>query len=178
MNILIRQAVSPDIEYLSKFEHCVKSDCVWQMSQLMNDGQIQTVFNETHLPREMRVSYPHSPDTLESRWKNYSIILVACVDKAPVGYVSISGLYSPDMVWVNDLVVDEIWRRNGIATSLFHAARDWGLARKYQRITLEMSSKNFPAISLAKKSGFEFTGYNDNYFSNNDIALFFSRYLK
>ena len=79
---------------------------------------------------------------------------------------------------MNDLVVDELWRRKGIASSLFQAVRDWGLARKYSRITLEMSSKNYPAICLAKKLGFEFTGFNDNYFFNNDIALFFSRLLK
>jgi len=178
MNVMIRQAVSPDIEYLSRFDHCVKSDCVWQMSQSSNEGQIQTIFNETHLPREMRLTYPRSPDTLESRWKNYSSVLVACVDKAPVGYASLSTLWAPEMIWVNDLVVDELWRRKGIASSLFQAVRDWGLARKYTRIMLEMSSKNFPAICLAKKLGFEFTGFNDNYFFNNDIALFFSRLLK
>jgi GNAT superfamily N-acetyltransferase len=148
------------------------------MSQSSNEGQIQTIFNETHLPREMRLTYPRSPDTLELRWKNYSSVLVACVDKAPVGYASLSTLWAPEMIWVNDLVVDELWRRKGIASSLFQAVRDWGLARKYTRIMLEMSSKNFPAICLAKKLGFEFTGFNDNYFFNNDIALFFSRLLK
>jgi GNAT superfamily N-acetyltransferase len=178
MNVLIRQAVSPDIEYLTKFDHCIKTDCVWQMSQSINETQIQTIFNETHLPREMKLTYPRSPDTLENRWKNYSSVLVACVDKAPVGYASVSAFFSPEMIWVDDLVVDELWRRKGIASLLFQAVKDWGLARKYMRITLEMSSKNYPAISLAKKLGFEFTGYNDNYFYNNDIALFFSRLLK
>ncbi len=178
MNILIRQAVSPDIEFLSRFDHCVKSDCVWQMSQSNADGQIQTIFNETHLPREMRLTYPRSPDTLEARWKNYSSVLVACIDKAPVGYATLSTIFSPEMIWVADLVVDELWRRKGIASSLYQAIRDWGLARKFTRVMLEMSSKNYPAICLARKLGFEFTGFNDNYFYNNDIALFFSRFLK
>jgi len=178
MNVMIRQAVSPDIEYLSRFDHCVRTDRVWQMSQSMNESQIQTLFNETQLPREMRLTYPRSPDSLDTRWKNYSSILVACVEKSPVGYASINGLFSPEMIWVNDLVVDELWRRKGVASSLFQAVRDWGLDRKYARITLEMSSKNYPAICLAKKLGFEFTGFNDNYFFNNDIALFFSRLLK
>ena len=178
MNIMIRQAVSPDIDYLAHFDHCVKSDCVWQMSQSINEGQIQTNFIETHLPREMRLRYPRSSDSLEIRWKNYSSILIACIDKAPVGYASINAMFSPEMILMNDPVVDELWRQKGIATSLFHAVRDWGLARNYSRIMLEMSSKNFPAICFAKKLGFEFSGYNDNYFSNNDIALFFSRFLK
>jgi GNAT superfamily N-acetyltransferase len=178
MNVMIRQAVSPDIDYLARFEHCVKSECVWQMSQNVTDGQTQTIFTETHLPREMRVVYPRSPDTLENRWKNYASLLVACLDNAPVGYVSINVLFAPDLIWINDLVIDEIWRRKGIAMSLFQAVRDWGMARKYMRVMLEMSSKNYPAICYSKKLGFEFTGYNDSYFSNNDIALFFSRNLK
>ena len=78
----------------------------------------------------------------------------------------------------DDLVVDEYWRRKGVATALYYAARDWGLARKNLRITLELSSKNYPAICFSRKHGFEFTGFNDNYFNNNDIALFFSRLLK
>jgi len=177
-NVLIRQAVSPDIELLSRFEHCVRSDHVWQMSQSNNEGQISTSFFETHLPREMRLTYPRNPDSLTERWKDYSSVLVGCIDNAPVGYISFSGHISPDMVWVKDLVVDELWRRKGVASALFLAAREWGLARNYFRMTLEMSSKNYPAICFARKHNFEFTGFNDNYFNNNDIALFFSRLLK
>ena len=176
--ILIRQAVSPDIEILSRFDHCVKSNYVWQMNQTIIDEKISTVFFETRLPREIRLSYPRSPDTLEERWKNYSSILVACIEKAPVGYISFNTVFLPDMVWVKDLVVDDLWRRKGVATSLYFAARDWGISRKFLRMTFEISSKNYPAICFARKHSFEFTGFDDNYFYNNDIALFFSRLLK
>lgn len=177
-NVMIRQAVSPDIDFLSRFEHCVKSEYVWQMNQSSIDGQISTSFFETRLPREMRLTYPRNPETLEDRWKNYSTVLVGCIDNAPVGYITLSAFMAQDMVWVKDLVVDEFWRRKGVATALYYAARDWGLARKNLRITLELSSKNYPAICFSRKHGFEFTGFNDNYFNNNDIALFFSRLLK
>jgi GNAT superfamily N-acetyltransferase len=177
-NVLIRQAVSPDIDVLSRFEHCVKSDYVWQMNQSSQDGQISTTFFETRLPREMRLAYPRNPDTLEERWKNYSTVLVGCVDNAPIGYITLSAFITQDMVWVKDLVVDELWRRKGVGSALYFSARNWGMARKYHRITLELSSKNYPAICFSRKHGFEFTGFNDNYFNNNDIALFFSRLLK
>jgi GNAT superfamily N-acetyltransferase len=178
MNILIRHAVLPDVEELTRLEHCVKTENVWQMSQSISDGSVQTVFMETHLPREMRLTYPRTPDTLERRWKDYVAILVACVEKAPVGYATLAGHVVPDLLWIYDLVVDEIWRRKGVATALFHAIRDWSLPRGYARVMLEMTSKNYPAICFARSHKFEFTGYNDNYFINNDIALFFSRFLK
>ena len=176
--ILVRKAVSPDIELLSKFEHAVKTDCVWQMMQQNDSGKIITTFSETHLPREMRLTYPKSPDTLLERWKNYSVVLAACMQNVPVGYAALNGSFSNQILWVKDLVVDELWRRKAIATTLIQSVNDWGKPRGYSRIILEMSSKNHPGISLAKKCGFDYSGFSDAYFNNNDIALFFTRFIK
>ncbi len=176
--ILVRQAVSPDIERLAQFDHTVKTDCVWQMMQSTEAGQIMTAFNENHLPRQMRLTYPRSPETLLERWKDYSCVLVACLENKPAGYLTINASFSPEILWIKDLVVDELWRRKTVATTLIQAANDWGSARQYRRMTIETSSKNYPAISLAKKCGFEYAGFNDNFFGNNDIALFFSRFIK
>ncbi len=176
--ILVRPAVSPDIEVLTRFDHTVRTSRVWQMNQNMGEYEIRTGFKEAELPREMRIQYPHSPEILLSRWKDYSIILVGCIDNAPVGYLTMSTLFAPEMVWVKDLVINEGWRRKGIGTTLIQAGADWAKARKFFRMTVEMSSKNYPAISMAKKIGFEYSGFNDNYFMNNDIAIFFARYLR
>ena len=43
------------------------------------------------------------------------------------------------------------------------------------QLVLEMQSKNYPAICLAIKLGFEFCGYNDRYYQNQDIVLFFAK---
>jgi GNAT superfamily N-acetyltransferase len=176
--ILIRPAVSPDIENLSRFDHTVRTSRVWQMNQDIGEMEIQTGFKETALPRDMRIKYPRSPETLLNRWKDYSSILVGCIDNAPVGYITLSTLFASEMVWVKDLVVHEQWRKKGIATTLIRAATDWAIARKFYRMTIEMSSKNYPAISLVKKLGFEYSGFNDNYFRNNDLAIFFVRFLR
>lgn len=176
--ILVRKAVSPDIELLAKFDHSVKTECVWQMMQSSEEGRIVTSFVENHLPREMRLTYPKSPDTLLERWKTYSDVLIACINKVPVGYIAFDAAFSPELIWIKDLVVDELWRRKSVASALVQSINEWGLARNYRRLTVEMSSKNYPGICLVKKCGFEFAGFNDNYFNNNDIALFFSRFIK
>jgi len=176
--ILVRPAVSPDIENLSRFDHSGRTSRVWQMNQDVGEAEIRTGFKETTLPRDMRIKYPRSPETLLNRWKDYSLILVGCIDHAPVGYITLSTMFAPEMVWVKDLVVQEGWRRKGIATTLIRAATDWAIARKFFRMTIEMSSKNYPAISLVKKLGFEYSGFNDNYFKNNDLAIFFARFLR
>ena len=175
--IKIRKAVSPDIELFTRFNHSVKTDRVWQMSQSENPGKIATSFVEVRLPREAKLAYPRSPDSLNRSWKDFSVVLTACTEGGPVAYLSINSINSSESIWIKDLVVDEPWRKQGIASSLFRAANEWGKSRGYLRATLEMASKNYPAICLARKLGFEFSGFNDQYLEKNDIALFFSRYL-
>lgn len=175
--VTIRKAVSPDIEKLTQFDHTVTTDRVWQMSQNIDPQKISTFFNETKLPREMKLSYPRSPESLLTRWKDYSMLLTACADEVPVAYLSINTFFSTEMIWIKDLIVDREWRRRGIATTLFRAASEWGKSRNFVRATMEMASKNYPGICLARKLGFEFAGFNDHYLENNDIVLFFSRYI-
>jgi ribosomal protein S18 acetylase RimI-like enzyme len=69
-------------------------------------------------------------------------------------------------------------RRQGVASALLGAAQDWASARSHRRLILEMQSKNVPGIRLAQKFGYEFCGYNDHYYLNQDVALFFAKALK
>ena len=77
-----------------------------------------------------------------------------------------------------DLVVASRYRRQGIASELVLAAQSWSVQRKNHRVLLEMPSKNNPAIRLAQKLGYEFCGYNDQYYETQDIALFFGRLIR
>jgi hypothetical protein len=50
--------------------------------------------------------------------------------------------------------------------------QEWGENHACRRIVLEMQPKNYPAIHMAQKMGFDLCGYNDLYYTNHDIALF------
>jgi ribosomal protein S18 acetylase RimI-like enzyme len=80
--------------------------------------------------------------------------------------------------WITDLVVSPRYRRQAIATLLLQSVQTWAVQRKNRRVLLEMSSKNNPAIRLAQKLGFEFCGYNDAYYEQQDITLFFGRFIR
>ena len=58
------------------------------------------------------------------------------------------------------------------------AAQSWAVERKDYRALFEMPSKNNPAIKLAQKLGYEFCGYNEQYYGTQDIALFFWRSIR
>ena len=176
--IEIRPAVSPDIIELIRLDHSCKTNYVWQMDRNINEGQFQITFREIRLPRPIQVPYPRLAESLEDEWQLASGVLVATHEGKQVGYTRLSENEEIQMVIIKDIVVDFLLRRQGIGIALILAAQNWAIQRNNRKIMFEMPSKNFPAIKLAFKLGFEFSGYNDSYYPNKDIALFFSRFLK
>lgn len=177
--IEIRPALASDLSSLVKIEHTYQSLYVWQMDRIVEDGQIVVNFRQTRLPRPMRVDYLGSHPLLnEDNWSRYQAVFVATVAQQAVGYLGLSDQFAPKTLWVTDCAVREDMRRQGIGTGLVLAAQEWAAEHGFRRAILEMQSKNHPAIQMARKLGYEFCGYNDHYFPNQDIALFFSRPLR
>ncbi len=110
-------------------------------------------------------------------WKKQAAFLVAHEEEEILGYVSLAIDMAPETLWVTSLAVKPLKRRQGIGTQLILAAQSWAKQNSHSRILLEMQSKNYPAIRFAQKLAFEFCGYNDRYYENQDIALFFAKHL-
>jgi RimJ/RimL family protein N-acetyltransferase len=176
--IEIRPAVTPDLNTLVEIDHSCQTEYVWQMDRIFEVGQLAVSFREIRLPHAIKVEYPHSTDQILENWKNATAILLASLAGEPVGYISLKDRLDSRSVWVLDLAVSEHHRRQGIATALLLSAEDWATRRRLRRIVLEMQSKNAAATRLALKLGFEFCGYNDQFYANQDIALFFSCLLR
>lgn len=176
--VQIRPAVPSDLAVLQALEHSCQSDYVWQMDLVRGEGQNGAVFREIRLPRPVTVRYPHAPLERSESWGMQAGVLAALAGDQLSGYVRIHDALLPGTAWILDLVVAPRFRRQGIGSALVLAAQAWGLDRGNSRAQLEMSSKNHPAVSLAQKLGYEFCGYNDHYYENQDIALFFTRLLR
>jgi ribosomal protein S18 acetylase RimI-like enzyme len=172
--LAIRPAVSSDIPELIALDHSYSTDHVWQMEFRREAEQVGATFREVRLPRPMRVAYPRDPARLADEWTRRSAILVAELAETRRGYLAITEGTAEGAGWVTDLVVGLRDRRQAVGTRLLGAAWDWCRQQGHRRIFLEMQSKNYPAIRLARKMGFVFAGYSDRYFANEDIALFFS----
>lgn len=170
----IRTAVLEDFQHLVALDHNYQTSYVWQMDRTFEEGQVSIFFREIRLPRSIKVEYPRNATTLLETL-GQSKILVALVENQLVGYACMKEQQANHSVRISDLVVDPQARRQGIATALVLAAEEFAAQRKFRVVLLEMQSKNFPAIRLANKLGFEFSGYSDHYYSSQDIALFFSR---
>jgi ribosomal protein S18 acetylase RimI-like enzyme len=174
----IRPAVISDLPLLTNLEHHYQTNRVWQMERSVSDDQVRVQFREISLPRSIRVEYPHQPNLTTTGNNTYSVVLVALMNNSPVGYISIWEQLASNAAWIRDLAVREPNRRRGVASALILAGQDWASRKRMKRVIIEMQSKNYPGIQLVKKLGFEFCGYNDNYFENQDIAILFSRPIK
>ena len=176
-DVNIRLAVATDLPRLMGLDHTSTSDYVWQLDLRKESGQVLAGFREVRLPRAVPVTYPRDPFALADEWAKRSATLIALAGDIPVGYTCLLEHSQATTVWVTDLVVDAGSRRQGVGSILLNAAQVWASSRSAQDIFVEMSSKNYPAIRLVQKFGFEFCGYNDHYYVTKDVALFFGRSL-
>lgn len=175
--IQIRPAIEADIPHLVSIDHHYTSEYAWQMDLVLDESQMAVNFRQIHLPRSVKVEYPRNPQSMLVDWKKRSGLLVALHKEEPVGYISLMLDIAPVTTWITDLVVVRHLRRQGIASALVLAGQDWARQRRTYRLVLEMQPKNHPAYCLAEKLGFAFCGYNDQYYINHDITLFFAKSL-
>jgi GNAT superfamily N-acetyltransferase len=175
---VVRPAVATDIQRLTALDHSSTSDYVWQLELRRETAQITATFREVRLPRTVDVKYPRDPSALSNEWTRRDVVLVALKDDILVGYACAVEEHAAAVAWVTDLVVMPEFRRQGGASALLTAVQDWALEKGVRRLILEMMSKNQACIRLAQKFGYEFCGYNDQYYPTQDVALFFGRALK
>ncbi len=178
MDIKFRSALSTDMIRLVGINHSCSSDYVWQLDLDKNLDEINVILREVRLPRSIQVQYPRAYHSLTDEWKKSANTLVALSKETPIGYIRFREQRTAESVWIIDFVVATEARKKGVATALIQYVENWAIERKNRQLFIEMSSKNHPAISLATKMGFEFSGYNDHYYATQDIALFFGKLLK
>lgn len=170
----IRNAISSDIPLLTQLDHGYSTDHVWQMGMRKDREETAISFREVRLPRAMRVTYPRDPQRLIDEWVLRTGVFIADQAGQPIGYIAFIDGPAPKSAWMTDVVVGLPDRRQGVARQLIVAGIEWCKNRKIELLFMEMQSKNYPAICLAKERGLRFSGYSDTYFPDQDIALFFS----
>ena len=105
------------------------------------------------------------------------MILVAAEAGEVRGYINQETQPDQASAWMHHLVVSPAYRRQGIGTALLgrgHSARP--PARLPHMMTV-VQSKNYPAIQFLGRQGFRFCGYNEQFYRNQDIGLYFVRGL-
>lgn len=173
----IRPAVSSDLPALIQFVHGCESTHTLQMDSNIDLDQFEVRFRKIRLPRSIKLEYPRNPEFLTNTWKKRVLFLVARIDTQRCGYLTMD-LIENRTGEVIDLVVDEPFRRQRVASTLLVAAQDWLRQNGKNQLRLELPIKNHAAIEMAEKLHFEFCGFMDRFFNNLEIAVFYSIKLR
>lgn len=176
--VQIRPAASADLPHVTALDHGYSTDYVWQMDARDENGQVAITFRPVRLPRSMRVAFPRDSQRLIEEWNRRVCFLVAEDEGHLKGYLNLTLTAAPETGWIADFAVDRRFRRSGVGSVLLAAAAHWARQNNLRRLILETQSKNYPAICFAQKHGMAFCGYNDRYYPNQDVALFFGMGLK
>ena len=204
--MIIRPATLPDLSACLALDANSQTDHVWQMDEREENGGRVVRFQTVRLPRVMYVSYPRERGDLLASWEGGATVLVTTESRAyergaeswvvEAPDVDLRGTEPPDEEpprvlaycqldacawqgagWISHLIVDRPHRRRGIATAMLQASKLWARKEGLHRLVVGVQTKNFPAICFCEKNGFAFCGYNDRYYKNRDIALFFTLWV-
>jgi ribosomal protein S18 acetylase RimI-like enzyme len=181
----IRPAELEDLEGCLNLDHSYLTDHVWQMDVQEGKLRVTVNFRTVRLPRPVHVKYPRDRDALAAEWHRRDCFLIATTEgtqgqetRPIAGYLTMGEQDWHKTGWVSNLVVAPEHRRKGIAGQLLRMGKEWARGAGLQRLLVETQTKNHPALCFLDKQGFSFCGYNDRYYANQDIALFFSLDLR
>jgi GNAT superfamily N-acetyltransferase len=177
---VIRDALVTDIQPCLGLDHTYDTDHVWQMTASEDSSQRQIIFKTERLPRTMEAAcVPHADRLRRSLAADHCFLVAARRDSAEVlGYLALRSDPSYDLAHIHDLIVSRPYRRHRIGTRLLNVARQWAREHNLKQLTIELQTKNHPAALFCQQAGLRFCGFNDHYFPNQDIAIFFCQTLR
>lgn len=178
---LIRDGLEDDIAGCLELDHQYSTDYVWQMMIDERPGHWQVTFNTQRLPRLLETV--HTPQANRLRLAAAAsdqcfLVAAARNDHSMLGYLTMRNDPVHSIALIQDVVVSQPFRGQRIGTRLIGVARQWAAEHQLSRFMIEVSTQNYPAIHFCQKLGFKFCGFNDHYFDNHDIAVFFSQSVR
>jgi GNAT superfamily N-acetyltransferase len=174
---LIRPALASDIEACLKLDHGLETQIIWQMTRREEAEGFQISFQTLRLPRPIRVEYPRNPQELRADLATLEGVLVAEAQGVILAYANLIMLQADKNACIRNLVVDAPMRRHRIGRALFERCKAWAHLQQAQRITLETTMRSYPAIRFMTSMGLVFCGFNDRYYTSQDIAIFYGQQL-
>lgn len=178
--ILIRDALPEDIPACLGLDLSYETERVWQMTFQPETANRGILFRTERLPRPMPVTYPADERRMRLCLSKKHCFLIAQTkpDNRLVGYLTLRNMPTHRLGLIQDIAVGEPFRRQKVGLRLLNVARHWAMEHDLIQLQAETQTKNYPAIQFLQKNGLTFCGFNDQYFLNGDIAVFFGQMLK
>jgi len=177
---IIRDGLETDVESCLMLDSTYETDFVWQMHIQRSSDMQRAAFSTERLPRTMEAVHPVDERRLHFALAPQQCLLVAVGRTEPqaLGFLTMTTIRTHGVGIIQDIVVDQPFRRRRIGLRLLNAARQWAAERGLESMMLETRTQNYPATQFCQSAGMTFCGFNDQYFPNRDIAVFFGQSLR
>lgn len=176
LKLVIRDGIAADIPKCVALDSTYQTEHVWQLNVREETNEIHISLRKQRLPRPLTTNHPLQARRLEIALtqKYCFIVLVESVSNTLLGYICMRTDTTHDVAYIQDIVIDEPYRRQGLGSRLINVAHLWANEKNLNHIIFEIPTTNNPCIEFAASHGFVYCGFNDQYLPDQEIALFYS----
>lgn len=176
--IEVRMANPDDLPVLKEMRLDFDSDYVWK-SQMIEDLDTYSVsLQNIRLPKTIHVGFQVPDAARLEQMVMRREILCAERENRVVGYLRLEQDENPNRLMMKTGGVHEDFRRRGIMKTMLRVVQDMALRNHFNQLVVTVQAKNDPAIRLLNSQGFHFCGYQEFFFVNLEIALFYSKNIR
>ena len=151
-----------------------ETNYVWQMQIKESERSMRIVFDRVRLPRLMEVDLPYDLKAVDYLFEKADYVYLICYQEQILGYVCLSLNADSSVLSVDHFLIHHQVRQQGIGSLLMKTIKQIASHHHCRRLRFMAQTKNNPAIMFVQKQGFIYSGYDDQYYGNGDIALIFS----
>lgn len=154
------------------------SDYVWKTQTLEGFDSFESSFQRIRLPKTITVSFQaYSSANLEALIRNREILAVRYEDQV-IGYLRLERDETVNRLVLKTGGIMREYRNKGIGTGLMERVMEIASHNRLRSVVCMVQAKNDPAIHFLLSHGFLFCGYQEFFFRNMEIGLFFSRNVR
>lgn len=176
--VVVRPAAMADGIILARVVLDFESEFVFKARIEEGLEEITAEFQKVRLPKRDRIAFQSvAPEVLEA-YVRRNDVLVATIDNRIVGYLCLDADAGLSCLRLCQGGVQPDQRRKGVGSALAASAEMIAKKRGLRRITVAIQAKNEPAIAFIRKQGYVPGGYEEFYFPNLEIALFYSKMIR
>ena len=176
--IEIGAATIDEYPQIASMDLSLESDHVWKTQTLEEFESFEASFQRIRLPKTIRVSFQaYSAANLESLIVHQEILSVRYEEKV-IGYLRLEQDETANRLVLKTGGIMPEYRNKGIGSVLLTRVMEIAHHNNLRSIVCMVQAKNDPAIHFLLSHGFVFCGYQEFFFRNMEIGLFFSKNVR
>ena len=176
--IEIGAATLDEFPQIAQMDLSFESDYVWKTQMLEGLGSFESSFQRIRLPKTIRVSFQaYSTANMENLIRQRQVLSVRYEDKV-IGYIRLEQDETVNRLILKTGGVTPEYRNKGVGTVLLDRITEIARNNSIRSLICMVQAKNDPAIHFLMARGFIFCGYQEFFFRNMEIGLFFSKNIR